>query len=238
MTSAVETHRELIFLAHHSTERRREMSGLLAVQPDTIFAEPSAAGAVSAEPDAIRLPQLTLPSLPIEEVARCRRTTAMFDTERALSLAHIGSVLAAATSGSLPAETDIHIYIALVRTDTIPHATYRYDRASHSLTHVAPPLERSTRQEWVWQVEVADAAAFLMITCDLRRSLARYGNRGYRYLNLATGIVFEDIYLAVTALGIGCRPSGSWAVHDVETYLGLTDGTRLLTGLIGLGNPK
>ena len=49
----------------------------------------------------------------------------------------------------------------------------------------------------------ADASAVVFFLADLERALARYGDRGYRAVNLAAGLLGGRLYLAAYALGLG-----------------------------------
>ena len=49
----------------------------------------------------------------------------------------------------------------------------------------------------------ADASVVVFFLADLERTLARYGDRGYRAVNLAAGLLGGRLYLAAYALGLG-----------------------------------
>jgi hypothetical protein len=50
----------------------------------------------------------------------------------------------------------------------------------------------------------ADAAVDVFFLADLKKILERYGNRGYRAVQLEAGILGGKLYLGAYALKLGC----------------------------------
>ena len=64
-----------------------------------------------------------------------------------------------------------------------------------------------------------------------------WGSRGYRYAMLTAGRLGERLYVAATAMGIGCCGIGAFYDGEAAVSLGLNDHSRLLY-LVALGPVK
>lgn len=86
------------------------------------------------------------------------------------------------------------------------------------------------------QQEMAARAAVVMAwVAVVERSRWKYRERAYRYLYLDAGHIGQNLYLAATALGLGCCTIGAFCDEDVDDLLGV-DGlqeTTLYLGAVG-----
>jgi SagB-type dehydrogenase family enzyme len=64
-----------------------------------------------------------------------------------------------------------------------------------------------------------------------------WGARGYRYAMLTAGRLGERLYLAATALGLGCCGIGAFYDREAAELLGLNPKSRLLY-LVAVGDVK
>lgn len=76
----------------------------------------------------------------------------------------------------------------------------------------------SLSQEWI-----AEAPIDIVITAVYERTVARYGDRGTRYVHMEAGHVAENIYLEATALSLGTVTVGAFNDEEVQRVLGLPD---------------
>jgi SagB-type dehydrogenase family enzyme len=99
---------------------------------------------------------------------------------------------------------------------------YRYDWRSHSLAIVK---EGDIRKELYFaclnQGWILNAPTSIIIAADYRRTTWRYGSRGIRYVHMEVGHVGQNIYLQVTALGLGTVAVGAFEDGKVKKILSL-----------------
>jgi SagB-type dehydrogenase family enzyme len=84
------------------------------------------------------------------------------------------------------------------------------------------------------QMWIAKAAVLFLFIGNLADTDQFYGPRGYRYLMLNSGRLGERLYLAATAMGLGCCGIGAFYDYEAAQLLDLTEGWRLLY-LVALG---
>lgn len=83
----------------------------------------------------------------------------------------------------------------------------------------------------------ADASAVVFFLSDLRPVLERYGNRGYRAVNLAAGLLGGRLYLAAYALGLGA--SGlTFYDDDVVRFFSPDAAGKDAIFVMALGRPR
>ncbi len=78
------------------------------------------------------------------------------------------------------------------------------------------------------QAWLANASVHVMFMTDLNHLDLIWGPRGYRYAMMIAGRMGERIYLAATAMGIGCCGIGAFYDLEASRLLGLNDNARLL----------
>jgi SagB-type dehydrogenase family enzyme len=87
-------------------------------------------------------------------------------------------------------------------------------------------------QQWLTNA----AVHFLFIT-DLKKLEQHYGPRSYRYAMLHSGRWGERLYLASTAMGLGCCGIGAFYDTEAAQLLKLKAGSKLLY-LVAVGSVK
>jgi SagB-type dehydrogenase family enzyme len=98
----------------------------------------------------------------------------------------------------------VDLYLIVNAVDGIEPGAYRYRPDTHALEVVRTGTFRD-RSAWLTleQPLGGDAAAVIYFLAPLDALLERYGNRGYRLVNLEAGIVGGRAYLAAYGLGFG-----------------------------------
>ena len=115
---------------------------------------------------------------------------------------------------------------------------YILNTASSSIGMVASGLfmDRMARvclnQEWL-----ANAAVHFLFMTNLEVLDRTWGARGYRYAMMSAGRMGERLYVAATAMGLGCCGIGAFYDGEAAELLGLNNESRLLY-LVGLGPVK
>lgn len=87
------------------------------------------------------------------------------------------------------------------------------------------------------QAWLANSALHFVFLSNLERLAAIWGARGYRYAGLTAGRLGQRIYLASTALGLGCCGIGAFYDTEAARLLGVNDMTKMLY-LLAVGPVK
>lgn len=115
------------------------------------------------------------------------------------------------TAPSAGALYPLEIWLAAGNIETLEASTYRYNPHEHLLERGTPGdwrgviAEAALSQRWI-----ADAAAILIITAVERRTTAKYGERGIRYIHIEAGHVAQNVYLQAVTLGLGTTIVGAF----------------------------
>jgi len=117
----------------------------------------------------------------------------------------------------------LELYLLARRVESLEPGIYHYAVLPHALEQ-ARALEipaRFTADLFLGQPYAAEAAAIVVLSAVLGRSLWKYGDRGYRYLLLEAGHVAQNLNLTAAALGLGSFNLGGFFDGDLATLLDL-----------------
>jgi SagB-type dehydrogenase family enzyme len=150
-----------------------------------------------------------LPRDPIERVILRRGSTRRF-ARRPISLAQLSTMLDRSTRGipadfHNPAGAQLnHMYLVVNAVEGLKPGAYYFHRDRRELELLK---EGDFREQAAYvgleQELPGDAAADVFFLADLNPILDRYGNRGYRAVQLEAGILGGKLYLAAYALRLG-----------------------------------
>jgi nitroreductase len=84
---------------------------------------------------------------------------------------------------------------------------------------------------------LANAAVHFLFLANLDVLDRTWGARGYRYAMLQAGRLGQRLYVASTALGLGCCGIGALYDGEAASLLGLNENSRLLY-LVAVGTVK
>lgn len=87
------------------------------------------------------------------------------------------------------------------------------------------------------QAWLRNACVHFLLLADLEGLDRRWGGRGYRYAMMTAGRLGQRLYLAATALGLGCCGIGAFYDGEAVDLLDLKGGKRLLY-LVAVGQVK
>jgi SagB-type dehydrogenase family enzyme len=87
-------------------------------------------------------------------------------------------------------------------------------------------------QQWL-----AQAAFHVLFLTDLESIEQAWGPRSYRYAMMSAGRRGARLYLAATALGLGCCGIGAFFDYEAQGLLGLQENARMLY-LVAVGKVK
>jgi SagB-type dehydrogenase family enzyme len=168
-------------------------------------------------PPTINQPRIPLAPLaddatpldPVEKIILRRGSTRQFSHEP-ISFAHLSTVLERSTHG-FPA--DFHspshallngMYLVVNAVDGLEPGAYYFHREQRELELLkAGNFRAEARFLGLEQDLPGDAAFNVFFMTDLQRVLGAYGNRGYRAVQLESGVLGGKMYLAAYALGFG-----------------------------------
>jgi len=120
----------------------------------------------------------------------------------------------------------IETYLVVSRVDGLEPGLYHYD----PFDAVLQLLEKGERGAQAAaaaldQPIAGDAAAVFVWTAVIERSKWKYRERAYRYIYLDAGHIGQNLYLAATALGLGCCTIGAFYDEEVNRLVAV-DGDR------------
>ena len=156
------------------------------------------------------LPEKQQPKDTIEQVILRRGSTRTFDKAASITLPQLGTIFESATRG-LPADfleprgaqlNDLYLIVHSVQ--GLKPGAYFFRRKRNTLELLKERKFRAEAHHLGLEQELpADACVDIFFLVDLQRILERYGNRGYRAVQLEAGAIGGRIYLPAYAQGLG-----------------------------------
>jgi SagB-type dehydrogenase family enzyme len=131
-------------------------------------------------------------------------------------------------------------YLMVNRVEGLEPGLYRYLAVSHQLAHLDAPedFRKKLTEACLKQQHVHNSAVTFIWVADVKRTIWRYCQRGYRYLYLDAGHVCQNLYLLGEALGCGICAIGAYNDDKVNDLMGL-DGEEqfvIYMGTVGKRN--
>lgn len=127
------------------------------------------------------------------------------------------------SAGALyPVET----YAVVNSVEKIPPGLYHYYVPKHLLEVLAQgSFGRDLAEAALGQSMAGTASVVFVWTAVVQRSKWKYRERGYRYIYLDAGHIGQNLYLAATALELGCCTIGALFDEEVNQLIGV-DGKK------------
>ena len=183
----------------------------------------------------------------VEEAMENRRSIREFSRE-GLLLEDVSELLWAAqgitsrrgyrTAPSAGGLYPLELYVVAGDVAGLSPGVYRYRPQKHDLVLVATGDYRkglasaALGQDWVRR-----APAILVITGVYERTMAKYGERGRRYVHMEVGHAAQNVYLKATAQGLGTVMVGAFDDEEVQEVLSLPADHEPL-GLMPIGHGR
>jgi SagB-type dehydrogenase family enzyme len=150
-----------------------------------------------------------LPSDNVQQVILRRSSTRRFSHD-SITFEQLSTLLSRATRG-VPADfleplgaslNDMYIIVNAV--DELPSGSYFFHREQKALELLkSGSFRKEAGYLTLEQFLGRDASAVVFFMSDLNRVLERFGNRGYRAVQLESGIIGGKLYLGAYALNLG-----------------------------------
>ena len=197
--------------------------------------------------DAVRLerpPEQDQPSDTIEQVILRRGSTRTFDPSASITAAQLATILDRSTRG-LPADfleppgTELNdLYLIVHSVQGLKPGAYFFQRERNALQLLKPGEFRAEAAHLGLQQELpADACFDIFFLADLNHILERYGNRGYRAVQLEAGAIGGRMYLAAYAQRLGA--SGlTFFDDDVTDFFSPHAKGKSAIFLLAIGVPR
>jgi len=157
-----------------------------------------------------RLPEELQPKDTIEQVILRRGSTRAFDKTASITLHQLSTVVDYATRGlpadflEPPAEQLNDLYLIVHAVQGLKPGAYFFRREQNTLELLKAGEFRAEAHHLGLEQELpADACVDIFFLADLKRILERYGNRGYRAVQLEAGAIGGRMYLAAYAQRLG-----------------------------------
>jgi SagB-type dehydrogenase family enzyme len=133
----------------------------------------------------------------------------------------------------------LEFYVATGTVEGVVDGLYHYSILDHSLEVLfRGKVLNELGTLLLLQHHVESACAIIIITAVFRRSLPRYGARGYRYILLEAGHATQNICLIATELGLGTLCLGGFFDSRLNRLLGLDGISEAALYCVAAGYPS
>lgn len=185
--------------------------------------------------------------LSVAEAIRLRRSVWEFG-RGGLALADVSQLLWAAqgvthrdglrSAPSAGALYPLELYLVSADVEGLPAGIYSYRPRTHEMVQSGSgDVRKRLASAALDQTWVRRAPAIIIITGVYERTTKEYGKRGHRYAHIEVGHVAQNIYLQVTALGLGTVLVGAFDDSVVQSVLQLPSDHEPL-GIMPVGREK
>jgi SagB-type dehydrogenase family enzyme len=134
----------------------------------------------------------------------------------------------------------LELYVLVQSVSDLSGGVYHYVPLGHRLEVVRPdPLpSHLTSELFLGQPYLVRAAAIVVLTAVVQRSLWKYEDRGYRYMLLEAGHVAQNLNLAAAAGGLASLNLGGFFDEDAMALLKLDPDREIVLYGVALGKPS
>ena len=189
------------------------------------------------------LPEEEQPKDTIEQVILRRGSTRSFDKTASIALGQLSTILNCATRG-LPADllkppgTQLNdLYLIVHSVEGLKPGAYFFGRERNTLELLKAGEFRAEAYHLGLEQQLpADACVDIFFLGDLNRVLERYGNRGYRVVQLEAGAIGGRMYLATYAQRLGATGL-TFFDDDVTNFFSPHAKGKSAVFLLAIGKP-
>ena len=223
-----------------SLESAEEVAEWRSMRP---VVAPASSVPAGAEFHLRRLPKDEQPKDTIEQVILRRGSTRTFDKKASITFEQLSIILDCATRG-LPADflesrgTQLNeIYVIAHSVQGLSSGAYFFHRGRSTLELLKDGEFRAEAHHLgLEQALPADACVDIFFLADLESILKRYGNRGYRTVQLEAGAIGGRIYLAAYAQRLGATGL-TFFDDDVTNFFSPHAKGKSAIFLLAIGKP-
>ncbi|QLE55982.1 SagB/ThcOx family dehydrogenase [Nostoc sp. TCL26-01] len=132
-----------------------------------------------------------------------------------------GQIYEARNSPSAGGLYPMEIFLSTQAIEGLAAGLYHYEPRGHGLHRINDAVPRDFVEPLLQQDYIVNANALFWFTSVFRRSLCKYGARGYRFALLEAGHQAENICLMAVQLGLGSLCIGGFHDMSVNAILGI-----------------
>ena len=135
---------------------------------------------------------------------------------------------------SAGARYPLELYVIINNVSGLSKGIYHYDVLKHQLEFIRADNKLDKVDMAIRQNFILDSSVIFLVSGVLSRTQVKYGVRGYRYVLIEAGHVFQNIHLVAESLGIGCCAIGGFDDDILNQILDLGDDEQIVyAGVIG-----
>jgi SagB-type dehydrogenase family enzyme len=190
-----------------------------------------------------RLPEEELPKDTIEQVILRRGSTRAFDRTASITLDQLSTIFDRATRGLTadflepPGVQFNDLYLIVHAVQGLKPGAYFFRREQNTLELLKEGEFRAEAHHLGLEQELpGDACVDIFFLADLNRILERYGNRGYRAVQLEAGTIGGRMYLAAYAQSLGATGL-TFFDDDVINFFSPHAKGKSVIFLLAIGKP-
>lgn len=203
-------------------------------------------------PDAVKIElpvEWSLQEARIQPLLQQRRSLRRYNTTEPLEMTDLSFLLWASqgitarmgshslrTSPSAGALYPIETYLVVENVTGVDSGLYHFDVGHFQLEKLSTKV-RSTDAARVClnQDFIVDAHVVFFWTAVFRRSMAKYGERGFRYLFLDAGHICQNLLVAAEALDCGGCPIAAFYDQEANRLLAINENQETLVYAASIG---
>jgi SagB-type dehydrogenase family enzyme len=201
--------------------------------PTVFFAASPGLGG-SPAPEKIKLPQPVFTGDTSVEKALQERHSIRDYPRVPLELSEVSQLLWAAqgitgfggrrTAPSAGATYPLEVYVVVGNVNGLSAGIYAYSPHKNELKKIERGDKRlPLSNACLNQKAVKDAAASIVLSAVYQRTMIKYGERGFRYVNMEAGHAAQNVCLQAVALGLGTVVIGAFHDEIVKAILDMPD---------------
>jgi len=133
----------------------------------------------------------------------------------------------------------IETYLVVNRVEEIPPGLYHYNVKEAQLILLKDgQFGTELCRAGLGQEMLAQAACVFVWTAIVERSKWKYRERAYRYIYMDVGHIGQTLYLAATALNLGCCTVGAFFDDEIDRVIGADGETEISVYLGAVGRAR
>ncbi len=129
-------------------------------------------------------------------------------------------------------------YVAVGRVDDLPEAIYHYNPITDHLALLpSRPVREVLGDAYFQQPFAKEAALGLFLVAAFDRTVAKYGERGYRLVLLDAGHAAQNLLLTAEQLRLGAVAMGGYCDDSLAADLGIDGVSEAIVHSVLIGRP-
>ncbi|WP_342540145.1 SagB/ThcOx family dehydrogenase [Heyndrickxia sp. FSL K6-6286] len=129
----------------------------------------------------------------------------------------------------------VSLYLISFNVQNLRKGIYYWDPFEHNLCLIKEGNYRGKLKESIAinKLDIEYCSFAIVLTADIDKSCAKYGNRGYRFVCMDVGFVSQNLYLLSSNLEIGTRAIGGYYDDGIKNLLSEEKEEVMLVHIFG-----